>query len=205
MCKYALFSLVTLLTVILVLTGCAPKEKNEKKPEEKTTEQKTEKAPPPTLSPEAQKLPAGTKVAVIETEEGNIEVQLYTKEMPKTTENFLKLSAEGFYDSLKWHRVLAGQLIQAGDPTGVGNGGPGYSLDYEDSPFNHEQAGIIAMAKTKDIVSGSQFYITLKPLPSLDPQKFEPFGKVVSGMDVAKQVVVGDVIKRIAVVEVEVK
>jgi len=193
------------LSLLLIVSGCAPKEKKEIKTEEKKTEEKTEKAPPPTLSPEAQKLPAGTKVAVIETEEGNIEVQLYTKEMPRTTENFLKLSDEGFYDGLKWHRVLAGQLIQAGDPTGVGNGGPGYSLDYEDSPFNHEQAGIVAMAKAKDIVSGSQFYITLKPLPSLDPQKFEPFGKVVSGMDVAKQVVVGDVIKRIAVVEVGVK
>jgi peptidyl-prolyl cis-trans isomerase B (cyclophilin B) len=193
------------LSLTLIIAGCAPKEKKETKPEEKKTEEKVEKAPLPTLSTEAQKLPAGTKVAVIETDNGNIEIQLYTKEMPKTTENFIKLSDQGFYDGLKWHRVLAGQLIQAGDPTGVGNGGPGYSLEYEDSPFNHEQAGIIAMAKAKDVISGSQFYITLKPLPSLDPQKFEPFGKVVSGMDVAKKVIVGDIIKRIAVVEVGAK
>ncbi len=193
--------LFVVLFFALALFGCSKPQEEEAEPEEKVVEPEPEIASPQ-LSKMAMNLPEGTKVAVIEMERGNIELELFSEEMPKTTGNFIKLADEGFFDRLKWHRVVPGQLIQSGDPTGKGGGGPGYDLEFEESPIGHQNAGIIAMAKRGDIISGSQFYITLIAMPSLDEQEFEPFGKIVTGSDVAKGVIVGDIIERIVVVEV---
>src|SRR3712207_200583 len=123
--------------------------------------------------------------ATIRTEKGDIRLELFPKEAPQTVNNFVFLARNDFYDNVTFHRVLEGFVAQGGDPTGTGSGGPGYMLPQEDNNLAHE-TGVIAMARSPQGVSGSQFYITLSPQPSLDAQGFTPFGRVVSGMDVVR-------------------
>jgi peptidyl-prolyl cis-trans isomerase B (cyclophilin B) len=140
--------------------------------------------------------------ATIETDKGNIVVELYPAVAPKTVANFEKLSKDGFYNNLTFHRVEPGFVIQGGDPAGNGTGGPGYEIPAEISPTEKHLRGTIAMARTGDNVnpeqksSGSQFYICLNPAPFLDGQ-YTLFGGVVEGMDVVDKIKVGDHIKKI--------
>lgn len=155
------------------------------------------KAPPP-MTIDAKK----TYIATITTGKGDIVVSLDASAAPQTVNNFVFLATQGFYDGLVFHRVVPGFVIQGGDPTGTGGGGPGYVIPAE-IKLPHVE-GAIAMARTSDDVnpkrdsSGSQFYITLAPTPGLDGA-YTAFGKVSQGMDVVKKIAVGDVIQKIVV------
>lgn len=142
---------------------------------------------------------ARTRQAIIQTEKGDITVELYGEETPLTVANFVKLAQAGFYKGLTFHRVVPGFVIQGGDPKGNGSGGPGYAIKREVSPKLKHVEGALAMARASDPDSaGSQFYITLAPTPQLDGG-YAVFGKVIKGMDVAKKIAVGDKIKDIVV------
>jgi len=140
--------------------------------------------------------------ATIDTDRGEIVVELYAAEAPKTVANFEKLSKDGFYDKLTFHRVEPGFVVQGGDPAGNGTGGPGYELPAEISPTEKHLRGTLAMARRGDQVnpdrksSGSQFYICVAPAPFLDGQ-YTVFGGVVEGMNIVDQIKVGDHIKKV--------
>jgi len=144
--------------------------------------------------------PSKTYLATITTARGTIRVQLDPKAAPVTVNNFVFLAREGFYDGLTFHRVEPGFVIQGGDPRGDGTGGPGYTIQDEKSPLKHEE-GAIAMAKSAlPNSAGSQFYITLAPQPALDGN-YTVFGKVIEGMNVAKQIQRGDRITKVTIEE----
>ena len=122
--------------------------------------------------------------ARLQTNHGPIEVELYPNEAPKTVGNFVKLARDGFYDGLIFHRVIPDFMIQGGDPTGTGRGGPGYQFEDE---FNEHKVdrGALAMANAGPNTNGSQFFIvTADACPWLDG-KHTVFGRVTSGLDVA--------------------
>jgi cyclophilin family peptidyl-prolyl cis-trans isomerase len=119
---------------------------------------------------------------------GTIEVELFAFETPITVENFTKLSMNKYYDSLTFHRVIDGFMIQGGCPRGDGTGGPGYTIKDEFvSTLKHNAPGMLSMANAGPNTGGSQFFITLAPTPWLDG-KHTLFGKVVKGMDVVKSI-----------------
>jgi cyclophilin family peptidyl-prolyl cis-trans isomerase len=132
-----------------------------------------------------------TTVAVIQTNMGTIEIQLFEDLVPKTVENFTGLAEKGYYDGIIFHRVIDGFMIQAGDPTGTGRGGEslwGKSFADEFNPqLKHDTEGILSMANAGPNTNGSQFFITLAPTPWLDG-KHSIFGKVINGMDVVKKI-----------------
>ncbi|MFH1858612.1 MAG: peptidylprolyl isomerase [Candidatus Omnitrophota bacterium] len=120
----------------------------------------------------------------IQTTKGNIEAKLYVKEAPKTVENFLTLAHKGFYEGVLFHRVIPDFMIQTGDPTGTGAGGPGYTFADEFSPkLRHDKPGVLSMANAGPNTNGSQFFITEVPTPRLDG-RHSVFGQVTEGMDV---------------------
>ena len=125
--------------------------------------------------------------ATLHTNEGAISVELFPEDAPKTVENFVKLARDGFYDGVIFHRVIPDFMIQGGDPTGTGSGGPGYQ--FEDEPNDHKvERGALAMANAGPDTNGSQFFIvTADACPWLDG-KHTVFGRVTSGMDVADQI-----------------
>ncbi len=125
--------------------------------------------------------------ATLHTSEGTIELELYPDDAPKTVENFLKLARDGFYEGVIFHRVIPDFMIQGGDPTGTGMGGPGY--EFEDEFNQHSVArGALAMANSGPNTNGSQFFIvTAEATPWLDG-KHTVFGKVTSGMDVVDKI-----------------
>jgi len=121
--------------------------------------------------------------ATLHTNHGAIELELYPDDVPKTVENFEKLARDGFYDGVIFHRVIPDFMIQGGDPTGTGSGGPGYT--FEDEPSSHRvERGALAMANAGPNTNGSQFFIvTAESCPWLDG-KHTVFGRVTGGMDV---------------------
>ena len=125
--------------------------------------------------------------ATLHTNHGPIDVELHSGEATKTVENFVKLARDGFYDGLIFHRVIPDFMIQGGDPTGTGSGGPGYS--FEDEFNDHKvERGALAMANAGPNTNGSQFFIvTTDAAPWLDG-KHTVFGRVTSGMDVADKI-----------------
>lgn len=124
----------------------------------------------------------------IETNHGTIEAEMYMDEAPETAGNFIKLAKDGFYDGVIFHRVIDGFMIQGGDPTGTGRGGPGYTIDDEFAEgLTHDEAGLFSMANAGPNTGGSQFFITLAATPWLDG-KHAIFGKVVDGMDVVEEI-----------------
>lgn len=127
-------------------------------------------------------------VAVFETSMGDFTVELYTDKAPKTTKNFIDLAQKKFYDGIIFHRVIDQFMIQGGDPTGTGRGGPGYTIPDEFDPLlKHDSAGILSMANAGPNTGGSQFFITLVPTPHLDG-RHAVFGKVIKGMEVVKAI-----------------
>jgi cyclophilin family peptidyl-prolyl cis-trans isomerase len=125
--------------------------------------------------------------ATLHTTEGAIELELYPDDAPKTVENFVKLSRDGFYEGVTFHRVIPDFMIQGGDPTGTGMGGPGYQFEDE---FNQHRVvrGALAMANAGPNTNGSQFFIvTAEATPWLD-RKHTVFGRVTSGMDVVDRI-----------------
>ncbi|MEE9284448.1 MAG: peptidylprolyl isomerase [Dehalococcoidia bacterium] len=121
--------------------------------------------------------------ATIETNKGNIRIELFAKDAPKTVNNFVFLAREGFYDGVTFHRVIPGFMAQGGDPTGTGAGGPGYSFEDEFSDRTHVR-GAISMANAGPNTNGSQFFIIYEPQPHLNG-RHSVFGQVIDGMDVA--------------------
>jgi peptidyl-prolyl cis-trans isomerase B (cyclophilin B) len=137
----------------------------------------------------------------IETIRGTIELELAPQHAPKTVNNFVFLAREGFYDGVKFHRVIADFMIQGGDPTGTGRGGPGYKFEDElkGNPLKHERC-VISMANAGPNTNGSQFFITHAPQPHLNG-KHTVFGKVVKGQEVVDAIRSGDVMTKVTVVE----
>ena len=141
------------------------------------------------------------QTAVITLEKGGeIRIEFFPDDAPKTVENFVTLAKKGFYDGLAFHRVVPGFVAQGGDPKGDGTGGPGYKIKAEFNKQKHLR-GSLAMARAADPDSaGSQFYITFGPQPSLDSQ-YTVFGRVVSGMEHVDKIKVGDKMKSVKIVE----
>jgi peptidyl-prolyl cis-trans isomerase B (cyclophilin B) len=140
------------------------------------------------------------KVATIDTPRGVIKIQLFADKTPKTVENFVTLANKGFYNGLKFHRVIADFMIQTGDPTGTGRGGPGYQFGDEvgkSNPLKHDR-GVISMANAGPNTNGSQFFITHVPTPHLNG-KHTVFGKVTKGLDVVDAIRQGDTITAVKV------
>ncbi|MDP2325209.1 MAG: peptidylprolyl isomerase [Gammaproteobacteria bacterium] len=135
----------------------------------------------------------------IETGKGAIELELFPEHAPKTVNNFVFLIQDGFYDGVTFHRVIPNFMIQGGDPTGSGRGGPGYRFEDEckGNPLRHER-GVISMANAGPGTNGSQFFITHGPQPHLDG-KHTVFGKVTGGLDVVDSIEQGDAMKKITV------
>ncbi|MFZ1624304.1 MAG: peptidylprolyl isomerase [Gammaproteobacteria bacterium] len=140
-----------------------------------------------------------TYKAVIETEKGSIEIELFPEHAPKTVNNFVFLARDGFYDGVVFHRVIADFMVQGGDPTGSGRGGPGYRFEdeFEGNPLRHER-GVISMANAGPGTNGSQFFITHGPQPHLDG-RHTVFGKVSKGLDVIDAIQQGDSMIKVTV------
>ncbi len=134
-------------------------------------------------APEMQIDPKKKYFASIETDRGNIEIELFPQQAPKTVNSFVFLAREGFFDGVTFHRVLDGFMAQGGDPTGTGRGGPGYQFVNEDSSLKFDKPGVVAMANAGRNTNGSQFFITFAPTPHLNGG-YTIFGQVISGMDV---------------------
>ena len=137
--------------------------------------------------------------AVITTTKGDIQVTLFPAEAPLTVANFVNLAQRGYYDGLKFHRVIANFMIQGGDPTGTGSGGPGYRFADEFNPaLRHDSAGTLSMANSGPGTNGSQFFISHGPTPHLD-DIHSIFGKVASGQDVVDAIAQDDVMTTIVI------
>lgn len=137
----------------------------------------------------------------LETDAGDIRVVLHPQHAPTTVNNFLFLAREGFYDGVAFHRVIPNFVIQGGDPTGTGTGGPGYQFEdeLEDNPLKHE-TGSLSMANAGPGTNGSQFFITHAPQPHLDG-RHTVFGKVLEGQDVVDRVKEGTRIRKVVLEE----
>lgn len=137
------------------------------------------------------------KKVIITTGKGVIEFDLYADRSPKAVSNFIYLAEKGYYNELTFHRVVPDFVIQGGDPVGDGTGGPGYK--FADEPVVGEYlAGSVAMANAGPNTNGSQFFICLEDLPTL-PKDYSLFGQVTKGMDVVKNITVGDVMTKVEI------
>jgi peptidyl-prolyl cis-trans isomerase B (cyclophilin B) len=183
----------------------------------------------PSLSPAAEQqsnMDTTSQYALIETARGNIKLELYSADAPKTVANFISLINKGFYNGLKFHRVISDFMIQGGDPRGDGTGGPGYSFEDEMNPWSlglpeatiqayeaqgyqytknltsHKMTvGALAMANAGPNTNGSQFFIvTQQDQPHLDG-KHTVFGRVAEGMDVVRQIQQGDVMNKVTIIK----
>jgi len=179
---------------------------------------------PPSVEEENSKQIMTNNLVVIETDRGNIKLELFNQNAPQTAANFIELANKGFYDGLTFHRVVAGFVIQGGDPKGDGTGGSGYTFEDEINPWSlalseetiqilqaqgyqyrrdltsHKMVvGMLAMANSGPNTNGSQFFIvTDQNQPHLDG-RHTVFGQVVEGMDVVRQIQQGDIMKRVYV------
>jgi cyclophilin family peptidyl-prolyl cis-trans isomerase len=143
---------------------------------------------PPNMDIDPQKI----YTATIQTDDGDIVLQLFADKTPKTVNNFVFLAREGFYDGVIFHRVIENFMVQGGDPTGTGRGGPGYSFADEFHPeLRHDGPGVLSMANAGPNTNGSQFFITHVATPWLDG-KHSVFGRVIGGLDVLMAIPVRD-------------
>lgn len=138
-----------------------------------------------------------TYKVLIKTNKGDIKLELNPAEAPMTVNNFIVLARDGYYDGVTFHRVVSGFVIQGGDPTGTGSGGPGYR--FKDEPVKRRyRAGTLAMANAGPNTNGSQFFICLEDQPNLPPL-YTIFGDTISGMDVVRQIRQGDIMQSVTV------
>jgi len=145
------------------------------------------------------------KVATIVTKKGNIRIRLYADKTPRTVANFEKLVGQGFYNGLKFHRVIADFMIQGGCPKGDGRGGPGYTFaDEFHKDLKHDGPGVLSMANSGPNTNGSQFFITHVATPWLDG-KHSVFGRVIEGQDVVSAIRAGDAMEKVTTAEEEEK
>ncbi len=141
--------------------------------------------------------------AEIHTEKGVMKLEFYEKDAPNTVKNFVDLSKKGFYDGLNFHRVIPDFVIQGGCPNGIGNGGPGYSIDCElDGDNQHHDRGVLSMAHAGRNTGGSQFFIchSRQNTAHLD-RNHTCFGKVYEGLDIIDEIRQGDKIEKIVIIE----
>lgn len=145
----------------------------------------------PQQEQEKQNMNDSTVVAVVKTNMGTIEIELFESQTPKTVANFVGLAEKGYYNGVIFHRVIENFMIQGGDPTGTGRGGESiYGAKFEDEivpALKHEVPGILSMANAGPNTNGSQFFITLVATPWLDG-KHTVFGKVIAGMEVVSAI-----------------
>lgn len=136
---------------------------------------------------------------IFETNKGTIRAELTPNETPVTVASFVNLIQRGYYDGIQFHRVVPNFVIQGGDPTGTGRGGPGYRFEDEFHPsLRHDRAGILSMANAGPRTNGSQFFITHGPTPHLD-DRHSVFGHVVDGLDVVNAIQQGDMMQKVTV------
>jgi peptidyl-prolyl cis-trans isomerase B (cyclophilin B) len=182
--KKSLFTLITLIAAC----GMALAQENPEQPKTEPAEsEKTEGEVVDTID------------ITMKTSKGDIDIKLFAEKAPVTVANFLNLSKQDYYDGLKFHRVIDNFMIQGGDPTGTGMGGPGYKFEDEFDPsLRHDKAGILSMANAGPRTNGSQFFITHGPQPHLD-DKHSVFGEVTNGMDVVNSIKQGDTIETVEV------
>lgn len=140
--------------------------------------------------------------ATLETGAGDLVIELYPEHAPKTVNNFVFLAREGFYDDTTFHRVVPNFVIQGGDPSATGRGGPGYQFEDEvdDNPLRHDSAGVLSMANAGPDTNGSQFFITHGPQPHLDG-RHTVFGKVVEGHELLDRIQQGDALTSLKVAD----
>lgn len=180
--------LILLAAVIILFWGIS-KSSNSIKKEKPVTQYKF-----PGILPEEK---IKSKKAIIQTNKGVIEVELYTDKAPKTVSNFVYLAEANFYNGLTFHRVEPGFVIQGGDPKGDGTGGPGYEFE-DEKVIGEYTEGAVAMANSGPNTNGSQFFITLADQPNL-PKQYNLFGQVIKGIDVVKKIEKGDKIESIKI------
>ncbi|HNZ83992.1 MAG TPA: peptidylprolyl isomerase [Candidatus Pacearchaeota archaeon] len=189
---YAILALIIVLTGVFIFSIFSGKDsKNIEtgkiaegmlQSEDKNKKQENMK----TLDPSTQKLdPEKKYYAIIKTDLGDIKIEINSKDTPITANNFIYLARQKFYDGVIFHRIVSGFMIQGGDPTGTGSGGPGYK--FADEPFtgNYEK-GTIAMANAGPDTNGSQFFIMHQDYPL--PHDYVIFGKVIEGMDIVDKI-----------------
>jgi len=167
---------IIVIGVVLLSASCggqAPEPAPTPKP-------KTYSSPPPMVIDTSKQY-----IATIQTEKGNLVLELFAKDVPVTVNNFVFLAGEGFYDGSTFHRVIPGFMAQGGDPTGTGKGTPGYTFADEFSQHTHV-AGALSMANAGPNTNGCQFFITYAPQPALDG-KHSVFGQLIAGMDVLEK------------------
>ncbi len=176
------------LISVFLLAGCAG---NQAKVLNPPAEQPAVKAvPAPEPAPVQKTTPKETGIVKIkiETSMGIILADLDSKNAPRTVDNFVKLVKKGFYDGITFHRVIPDFMLQTGDPTGTGTGGPGYSFEDEFSPnLRHDAPGILSMANSGPNTNGSQFFITEVPTPWLDDHH-SVFGHVTEGIEIVHEI-----------------
>ena len=126
-------------------------------------------------------------IAILETNMGNIKIELFKDKSPITVDNFVKLSEDGFYENVIFHRVIDNFMIQGGDPDGTGMGGPGYTIKDEFSDLTFNKKGLLAMANAGPDTGGSQFFITVALTPWLN-NKHTIFGEVIEGYDIVEKI-----------------
>ena len=153
-------------------------------------------------SPPAMQLdPKKAYAAKIQTNRGEIVIDLHADKVPNTVNNFVALARDGFYDGVSFHRVIADFMVQGGDPTGSGRGGPGYRFNDEFHPeLVHDGPGVLSMANAGPNTNGSQFFITHVATNWLD-NKHSVFGRVRSGQDVVDSIKQGDIMERVEIEE----
>ena len=182
-----LYFVFSLMAVVFVLTGCGTSTENEQ-PEEKTVDEKKD------YSSAVKENPI---VTITMNNDEKIVIELEPTTAPNTVANFVSLVEEGYYNGLIFHRVIPGFMIQGGDPTGNGSGGPGYAIEGEfskngfENKLKHER-GVISMARTQDPNSaGSQFFIMVAESTQLDGE-YAAFGKVLEGMETVDAIVAAE-------------
>jgi cyclophilin family peptidyl-prolyl cis-trans isomerase len=145
--------------------------------------------------------PSKKYTATIETNRGIIVLDLFAAQTPRTVNNFVSLARDGYYDGVTFHRVIKDFMVQSGDPTGTGRGGPGYTFKDEFDPkLKHDKPGVLSMANAGPGTNGSQFFITHVPTPWLDG-KHSVFGQVTTGQDVVNKIEQGDVMLSVTITE----
>ena len=146
--------------------------------------------------------PAKSYTVNMETNKGTIMIALYPKYAPVTVNNFTFLANDGYYDGVVFHRVISNFMIQGGDPTGTGRGGPGYKFqdEFNGNPLRHDGPGVLSMANAGPGTNGSQFFITHSAQPHLD-NRHTVFGKVTDGQDVVNAIRQGDVMTKVTIIE----
>ncbi len=181
--------IITFLFLVSIIISCGDSTEKvvEKKEKAETVTNKEEAKVKELLNlSEGERL-----VAILKTNFGEIEVELFARKVPKTVENFVGLAERGYYNGVTFHRVIDDFMIQGGDPTGTGSGGESFwggTFEDEFHPdLKHDSPGILSMANAGPNTNGSQFFITLVPTPWLDG-KHSVFGKVIKGMDVVKKI-----------------